>query len=152
MQSQNVWSQIRKGENLMPIYKRCSRCGKRILSGSKCSCGKERHREYDRYSRDKKSKEFYDSSEWARSRQQALDLDDGIDVYLYMTSGEIKAADTLHHIVPLKDDWDRRLDPRNLMSLHHDTHSMIERDYKKNKPEMIEKLSKMLRDYRKQKV
>ena len=134
MQSQNVWSQIRKGENLMPIYKRCSRCGKRIPSGSKCSCRKERHREYDRYSRDKKSKEFYDSGEWMRARQQALDLDDGIDVYLYMTSGEIKAADTVHH-----------------MSLHHDTHSMIERDYKKNKSEMVEKLGKILRDYRKQK-
>ena len=85
-----------------------------------------------------------------RARQQALDLDDGIDVYLYMTSGEIKAADTVHHITPLKEDWDRRLDLENLMSLHHDTHSMIEVEYKKNKPEMIEKLRKMLRDYRKQ--
>lgn len=34
----------------------CSRCGKRIQSGSRCPCQKERHREYDRYSRDNKSK------------------------------------------------------------------------------------------------
>ena len=57
----------------------------------------------------------------------------------------------MHHITPIKDDWDRRLEPGNLMRLHHDTLSMIERDYKKNKSEMVEKLGKMLRDYRKQK-
>ena len=59
----------------MAIYKRCGRCGKRIPSGIRCSCGKVRHKEYDRYSRDKKSKQYYDSSEWSRSRAAALEAD-----------------------------------------------------------------------------
>lgn len=77
----------------MPIYKRCSRCGKRIQSGSRCPCQKERHREYDRYSRDNKSKKFYDSAEWQRIRENVLDIDQYIDVYMYMTEEITMNAD-----------------------------------------------------------
>lgn len=132
----------------MPIYKRCSRCGKRILSGSMCSCIKDRHKEYDRYSRDKKSKQYYSSKEWKISRQTALNTDEGLDVYLFMTEGRIVAADTAHHIIPLKDDWNRRNDINNLMSLSHDTHSAIERMYKKDKEGMEKMLQEMLQNYR----
>lgn len=132
----------------MAIYKRCSRCGKRIPSGSRCPCQKERNRAYDRAGRDKKSKGFYDSREWERARDAALETDGGIDVYTYMTTGEIRMADTAHHIVPLKDDWEHRADVGNLMSLYHDTHSEIEQMYRKNKREMIAKLKEMLRKFR----
>ena len=132
----------------MPLYRRCGRCGKRIQSGSRCTCLKERYKEYDRFSRDKKSYDYYHSDEWERSRQQALDLDGGIDVYLYMTRGEIVIADTAHHIVPLKDDWSRRADISNLISLNHDTHSMIEQIYKTNKRAMQEELARLLYAYR----
>lgn len=134
----------------MPIYKRCGRCGKRIPSGSRCACEKRRYRDYDCLSRDKKSKDFYHSSEWERARQQALDEDEGIDVYLYMTTGEIKAADTVHHIEPLRDAWEKRCDLQNLMSLHNETHSEIEQMYKKNKKETEKMLTKMLKMYREQ--
>lgn len=132
----------------MPIYKRCSRCGKRIPSGTTCPCQKQRHQEYDRYSRDKRSKDYYNSREWERARAAALDADGGLDVYLYMTTGEIVAADTAHHIIPLKDDWSKRADIDNLMSLHHDTHSTIEKKYKDNKAGMVRELAEMLRKYR----
>lgn len=92
----------------MPIYKRCSRCGRRLLSGSICSCIKERHKEYDRYSRDRKSRQYYHSKEWMMVREAVLDMDGGIDVYLYMKEGKTVFADTVHHIVPLKDDWNKR--------------------------------------------
>lgn len=138
----------RKDVIKMPIYKRCSRCGKRIQSGQKCPCLKERHREYDRYSRDKKTKDFYGSREWERARDAALEADGGIDVYLYMTTGEILLADTVHHIVPLKDDWSRRVDISNLMSLNHDTHSMIEQMYRKDKRKAIQNLKEILREFR----
>ena len=48
-----------------------------------------------------------------------------------MTEGVILAADTVHHIIPLKEAWDKRCDKQNLMPLHHDTHSKIEQMYKK---------------------
>lgn len=132
----------------MPIYKRCSRCGKRIPSGSTCPCVKQRHREYDRYSRDRRSRSFYNSKEWKTGRATALEADGGIDVYLFMTEGIIAAADMVHHIIPLKDDWNKRIDIDNMMSLSSDTHSMIEQMYKKNKGEMIRKLQEMLKEYR----
>lgn len=132
----------------MPIYKRCSRCGKRIPSGSTCPCVKQRHREYDRYSRDRRSRSFYNSKEWETGRATALEADGGIDVYLFMTEGIIAAADMVHHIIPLKDDWNKRIDIDNMMSLSRDTHSMIEQMYKKNKDEMIRKLQEMLKEYR----
>lgn len=132
----------------MPIYKRCSRCGKRIISGTTCECAKKRYKEYDRNYRDKASKNFYNSSEWLKIRGHVLERDEEIDVYIYMTTGEILLADTVHHIIPLKDDWSKRLDEENLMSLNHDTHSMIEKKYKDSKEKMIEILQEMLLKYR----
>lgn len=132
----------------MPIYKRCSRCGRRIPAGTKCICQKVRHKEYDRYSRDKKSKGFYDSREWGIARDAALEADGGMDVYVYMTTGEIKGADTAHHIVPLKDDWERRADVDNLMSLHHDTHSEIEQMYRRDKAGTVKNMQELLKQFR----
>ena len=85
--------------------------------GKTCICIKQRHKEYDRYSRDKKSDSFYHSKEWKEARDKALEADERLDVYAYMTSGQIIAADTVHHIVPLRDDWSKRCDVSNLMSL-----------------------------------
>ena len=111
------------------IYKRCSRCGKRIPSGTTCECLKRRHAEYDRLSRDKKSKSFYDSAEWRRVRQEILSRD-AIDQWLFRTKGLVVAADTVHHIIPLREAWDRRCDPLNLIALSDATHSEIEAVYK----------------------
>lgn len=69
-------------------------------------------------------------------------------MYMFMTEGIVIAADMVHHIVPLKDDWNKRIDIDNMMSLSSDTHSMIEQMYKKNKGEMIRKLQEMLKEYR----
>ena len=132
----------------MPLFKRCSRCGRRIPAGTTCPCLKRRHREYDLYSRDKKSKGFYNGQEWLCARTAALDADGGIDVYLYMTQGVVVAADSVHHIVPLKDDWSLRVELSNLISLHHDTHSLIETMYKHDKAGTQATLRKMLAEYR----
>lgn len=132
----------------MPLYKRCGRCGKRIPSGSTCPCIKARHKEYDRYSRDKESRQFYGSSEWLRIRSAAMEADGGIDVYLFMTEGKLVPADTVHHIIPLQDDWQKRMDINNLMSLSHGTHSMIEQMYKKDKTGTEKKLQEMILEYR----
>ena len=137
-----------KEDDHMPIYKRCSRCGRRIPTGTTCSCIKRRHKEYDKTYRNKEAKKYYDSGEWQQARAAALEADDSIDVYVYMTEDKIVAADTVHHIIPLKDDWNRRSDIDNLISLNHDTHSMIERKYKQDKEKMQQELSSMLEKYR----
>ena len=135
----------------MPIYKRCSRCGKRIEAGTTCQCLKDRHKEYDKYSRDRRSKQYYNSREWEVVREHVLQLDEGIDVYVYMTQGIVIRADTVHHIVPLKENWNLRSNEDNLISLNHDTHSMIEQQYRKNKNEMQEALKAMVQQYRSEK-
>ncbi len=135
----------------MPIYKRCSRCGKRIEAGTTCQCLKDRHKEYDKYSRDRRSKQYYNSREWEAVRGHVLQLDEGIDVYVYMTQGIVIRADTVHHIVPLKENWNLRSNEDNLISLNHDTHSMIEQQYRKNKNEMQEALKAMVQQYRSEK-
>lgn len=132
----------------MPIYKRCGRCGKRLSSGTKCECLKQRHTEYDKYSRDKQSDTFYHSREWELTRDEVLRKDKGIDVYIYVTTGELVIADAVHHIIPLKDNWNRRCDIDNLISLHHDTHSMIEQMYKKDKEGTMKMLYEMIGRYR----
>jgi hypothetical protein len=132
----------------MPIYKRCGRCGNRISSGTKCDCFKDRHKEYDKHFRDKKSDAFYHSDEWKFARKNALLLDKGIDVYVYMTSGEVIFADMVHHIEPLKDNWERRCDIDNLISLSNETHGLIEAHYKKDEQDTIRILYEMLRRYR----
>ena len=137
------------------IYKICSRCGKRIPEGQVCPCQKIRKaqsdKHYDKYQRDKKSTDFYRSPIWQLTRQRVLSMDQNIDVYQYMTTGRIMIADTVHHIVPLKSDWNRRLDARNLMSLHHETHSAIEREYDRvGEKAMVYTLSEMLAKYRSQ--
>ncbi|WP_302419271.1 HNH endonuclease [Blautia marasmi] len=65
-----------------------------------------------------------------------------------MSEGIVLLADTVHHIVPLKDDWNKRSDISNLMSLNHDTHSMIEQMYKKDIVRTQSLLLKMLHGYR----
>jgi len=132
----------------MAIYKRCSRCNNRLPSGTKCACLKKRHKEYDKYTRDNRSTSFYNSKEWELTRGAVLALDKGIDVYEYMTNGDVLLADTVHHIDPLKDNWDRRCDIENLMSLSSDTHSMIEQMYLKDKQGTMRKLYEVLEVYR----
>ena len=107
---------------------------------------KERYRIYDQNARNQKSKTFYDSREWQLTRSDILSAC-GIDVYVYMTEGVILAADTVHHIIPLKEAWDKRCDKQNLMPLPHDTHSKMEQMYKKERPVMEKKLAKMLVDF-----
>jgi len=132
----------------MAIYRHCGRCGKEIPSGSKCSCLKDRYREYDKYSRDKEAKKFYTTKQWRIVRAHVLSIDE-IDVYLYMTTGEVEAANEVHHIVPRRDDETKEFEVGNLISLTHSTHSKIEMMYKENKGKIIAELTEMLREFRK---
>lgn len=136
----------------MPIYYRCSCCNKRIESGKRCECLKKRikknNTDYDRFKRDRRSDAFYHSQEWINARAEALRTDSEIDVYIYMTTGEIVIADMVHHIEPLKECWERRVDIANLMSLNSATHSKIEKLYKENEEEIKKYLKEILIRYR----
>lgn len=114
------------------IYKRCSRCGKRLEVGQTCECVKQRHKEYDRLARDKDAAKFYSSASWKRMRQYILDKYDSIDVYAYIVYGQIEKADTVHHIIELKDDKSQALVEQNLIPVSSSTHNIIHASYDKS--------------------
>lgn len=125
------------------IYKRCSRCGKRILTGTKCDCIKDVRREYDKYYRNKKSAAFYASSTWKKVREATMQRYDGLDVYLYVTTGQVVKADVVHHIVPLTDDESKQYEETNLIPLSHGTHNMVHDTYGKGQEQMKEMQSRL---------
>lgn len=87
----------------------------------------ERQRFYDTHVRDKRIVEFYHTREWLTIRQQVL----ARDYYLCqecLKEKRIRRADTVHHIVPVKENWAKRLDLSNLVSLCHECHNKIHAD------------------------
>ncbi|MGB9813519.1 MAG: HNH endonuclease [Thermovenabulum sp.] len=85
----------------------------------------ERDKRYDeqvRKTRDKKYWEFYKSDEWGRVKTQALVRDKGLCQWC-LRKGIIRNADVVHHIVPLKEDWSKRFDLDNLVSICHECHN-----------------------------
>lgn len=84
----------------------------------------ERERLYDRQQRDPRVVEFYHSAAWRALRERALVR----DAYLCqpcLRERRIARADTVHHIVPIEQDWSRRLDLRNLESVCRACHNRL---------------------------
>ncbi|NFC89502.1 HNH endonuclease, partial [Clostridium botulinum] len=59
----------------------------------------------------------------------------------------------IHHIIELKEDWDKRLDIDNLIPLSDKVHKIVHRTYDrsdKDKKEMQELLRELKRKYQKE--
>jgi hypothetical protein len=133
----------------MALMKLC-RCGVIIEYSKKycdsCSVKYEKEKAesikyYDKNIRDKRSIAFYSSPEWLTIREYILAKYKGLDLYAYFILNEIAYADTVHHIVELKDDWGKGLVVSNLFPLTSSNHGKIHKMYKKDK----EGTQKMLR-------
>lgn len=119
----------------MPIFKRCSRCGKRIPEGTECSCVNKRYKHEDRYRADSKEHKFYISSQWAKKRRVIYEKFCGMDIYSLYKYGRIEKGRTVHHIVPLKDDWTLRYDSNNLILLTEQNHRRLHQLMKQGEKE-----------------
>lgn len=76
----------------------------------------EANKHYNRHKRDKQIERFYRSTAWRMVRVQALSRDH----YLCkdcLEQHRITSAVTIHHIIPIRDDWSKRLDINNCRSL-----------------------------------
>lgn len=91
------------------------------------------NRYYDQHIRDKKAEAFYKSKAWVRTREYVLDKYNHIDLYDYYINQRITKANTVHHIIELNEDWDRRLDIGNLFPLSSANHNVIDGYYRKDK-------------------
>ena len=132
----------------MIIYKRCSRCGKRIETGTKCPC-------YDR-GRSKRGRcthdDFYHSAEWGTARCGAIHRTYGLDILAWYERGELVTGFTVHHITPLEIGWDLRSDPDNLIYLtesdHREVHQRYLTDYESTSQYLRELLLRFDKDFK----
>ncbi len=133
------------------MLKKICKCGKvidqRISMCDECmikhkEAKKESNRVYNSHNRDKDLDTFYHSDEWEDIRECILSKYKYLDLYDYFINKKITLANTVHHIVEIKDDYNLRLSEENLIPLSAKTHSKIHKLYRKDK----EKTQTMLRE------
>lgn len=109
-------------KKIIPIDKPC------------CEEHESRRSRYDRtvrYSADKKLHDFYISGEWKTLKAATASRYSGICLWTYYKRGEIAPYDEIHHIIPVRDCWEKRLSPSNLIPLSHAAHMLVEAEYRK---------------------
>ena len=77
------------------------------------------------YVKDKDKYDFYHSPEWAKLVQAVRARDGGIDRYAWLAHRAYVPGRTVHHIIPIEEDWDKRFDPDNLILVSDSSHGEI---------------------------
>ncbi|MDK0934304.1 HNH endonuclease signature motif containing protein [Clostridium perfringens] len=132
----------------MPIYTICGKCGDKIKVGTKCErCTKETYRQYKHYRKDKREQQFYANNQWKTLSEIIKRRYLGMCLNCW-DKGIIEMCTTTHHIVELKEDWNRRLDKDNLIPLCTRCHQKIHNEYKNNKAIEQARLRDILKKYK----
>lgn len=113
--------------------------------------GKVRQAEYNhavRYTRDKKLHDFYNSSEWLHLKQSLINKYHGLCVYSYIVEHKVIKANEYHHIEPIREAWDKRLDADNIIPLSATVHhGVVAQMYKEDKVKAQSYLRELLRQW-----
>ncbi|ACO86620.1 HNH endonuclease [Clostridium botulinum] len=118
-----------------------------------CSCKDKRYKEEDKYKKDTKEKQFYSSEEWSIMRDKAKDKYKGIDIYSYYVLGIIEYGQTVHHIEPIKKNWNKRLDINNLIYLTESNHKKLHyRMDHGEEQEVIKELYELIKKFEKEMI
>ena len=117
----------------MAIYRKCGKCGKRLLQLEKCECLKETAKEYNKKIRcnndNVEHNKFYKSPQWTRARNYIRVKYSSLCLLCYAKYKILIEANVVHHIVELKEDYSKRLDEDNLIPLCHSCHNVLHRRY-----------------------
>ncbi|MDT8717615.1 HNH endonuclease [Clostridium sp. 19966] len=105
---------------------------------------KERHRIYKSKRTDKKYQVFYSSKEWIQLKRFIKQKYKGICLWSYFINGIIIPADVDHHIIPVKDDWDFRLNIYNIIPLCNSVHEKVHKLYEFDKEKTQSTLRKLI--------
>lgn len=115
------------------FYKLCKKCGAVIPLGEayceKCRPKKQTRNELnidDSEEMDERAEAFYNSRQWRKFRQGILARDRYLCVNC-ATRGKLSVASDVHHVVRVKQDWSRRFDPSNCISLCKACHNRADR-------------------------
>lgn len=120
------------------------------MSG-KCTCISKRYVEQHKAVADSKENQFYFTKEWKVARQVAIDICFGLDIYSYYIENIIEYGETVHHIIPLKDGWNKRIDIKNLIFLTESNHQKIHALMKQSEAEkqkIITQLKMLVKRFR----
>ncbi|MDE3838650.1 HNH endonuclease [Bacillus methanolicus] len=90
----------------------------------------ESDKEYDKKKRDLRSTAFYKSKAWKELREYVYRKQYGL-CQRCLKRNEFVRGDIVHHIIEIKDDWDKRLDEDNLEVLCHKCHNRIHNQKKR---------------------
>ena len=85
-------------------------------------------------------------------RSKAISFYVSMDIYSWYKYGRIEAGVTVHHIVPLKDNYDKRADMGNLIYLTEENHKAIHALYDQSdekKSEVQRELFDMIEQWKK---
>ena len=159
----------------MGLFKYCSRCKKEIVEYPKQYCERcaeiveaqekqrlealQKNEAYRKASNkrramknhDNKEQVFYASLSWRRLRKYMLSKCKGICLYCLLEKNEFREAKDVHHIVTLKEDWDKRLDVDNLVCLCRECHLYIHEVYRRDEVariELQERLQEFLKEFK----
>lgn len=126
---------------MVGVKKQCNHAGCRILvEYSQKYCDKHKRFEkpksdYDKYVNRKKIGgryfKFYHSKEWTKASQ--LYRINNPCCKECLDEGIIRKADVVDHITELRDNWSKRLDDSNFMSLCHRHHNAKTREERRKR-------------------
>lgn len=116
------------------MLKKICRCGKvipysiKICDQCKTKADLERkqnikHYKKTTFERDNKYDKFYKSREWGVARQVAIVRDKAL-CQDCLNNNKIVPFYTVHHIIPIKVNWSKRLDVDNLICLCESCHQI----------------------------
>lgn len=116
------------------FYKLCAKCGAVIPLGEtycdKCRPVEKVTREElqvdDSEEMSAKVKSFYKSKQWRMFRKGILARDKYLCVAC-AANGRLSVASDVHHIVRVKQDWNKRFDPSNCISLCKECHNKADK-------------------------
>ena len=129
------------------IYKRCPKCHKRIPSGTECPKCKDIN---DRkWKKPEGIAKLYHTNRWRKIRDVVMAKYDWMDAFA-LSHGRVVPADTVHHIIPAKEDPDKFWDPSNLIPVSRESHQHIHGCYDESdgaKKDMIITLQRLVRKF-----
>jgi 5-methylcytosine-specific restriction endonuclease McrA len=115
---------------MMPLYRRCGSCGKKILKEAVCECIKDNNKKYDKEVRRNKENikytSFYQSSAWEKLSKDIKRKYNGICLMCLIKYKVITVCDMVHHITPIREDFSKRLEKKELIPLCHRCHNSID--------------------------
>lgn len=108
----------RCGKVIPYSMKRCPECVERAEEECKKNI---KYYKQTTYERDSKYNKFYKSKEWKKIRQLVIIRDHSLCKDC-LNNNTITPYHTVHHIVPIKEEWSKRLDVANLICLCESCH------------------------------